>query len=450
MQLQFRIFGPALAAILVLVPSAKAQQQNLDRCNNPGGKLSSEQQIGACTALIKSGRITGKNLAVVYRNRGFAYAKSDDIDNALTDLDEAIKIDPKDHAAYFLRAQAHWSRGYSDRAHRDLAYLDLNEAIRFNPKFFDAYLLRGEYFAEEQKEGPALVDFNEALKLNPFAARALRMRGHAYYRAGQYARASLDYGKAIAVEPNDPENPRLHESIGFLHFFLGNFDISADELAKGRQKPPAEPALRWAFDRVPIWAFVARARHEARDPGRTPITSRSELEQRVGQLAKDGMYLKLAEMFLGRLSPDAAFAAARNDVERCDGNFFIGQWHVLRHEREQAVERLKSVLERCGIGNPAWRAGEMDLKRLGASAAIPAKIPATTVPSSIPGAKAPPNIPSATGQPPAAADCALAETHWKSVEALGVLVGYEDHLARFPNCAFATLAKAKIEALKRK
>ncbi len=49
----------------------------------------------------------------------------------------------------------------------------------------------------------------------------------------------------------------------------------------------------------------------------------------------------------------------------------------------------------------------------------------------------------------AVAGCAAAETHWKSAETLGILAGYEDHLARFPNCAFATLAKVKIEALKK-
>jgi tetratricopeptide (TPR) repeat protein len=50
---------------------------------------------------------------------------------------------------------------------------------------------------------------------------------------------------------------------------------------------------------------------------------------------------------------------------------------------------------------------------------------------------------------PPAADCARAETHWKSAESIGTLAAFEDHLARFPNCDFATLAKARIEALKK-
>jgi hypothetical protein len=44
--------------------------------------------------------------------------------------------------------------------------------------------------------------------------------------------------------------------------------------------------------------------------------------------------------------------------------------------------------------------------------------------------------------------CAAAAAHWKSVEAVNTLAMFEDHLRRFPNCAFAGLAQTKIEALK--
>jgi Caspase domain len=46
--------------------------------------------------------------------------------------------------------------------------------------------------------------------------------------------------------------------------------------------------------------------------------------------------------------------------------------------------------------------------------------------------------------------CAAAADHWRSAEAIGNLAAFEDHLARFPNCTFAYLAKARIENLKSK
>jgi hypothetical protein len=60
-----------------------------------------------------------------------------------------------------------------------------------------------------------------------------------------------------------------------------------------------------------------------------------------------------------------------------------------------------------------------------------------------PGAAAP-AAPAASRADP----CAAAEAHWRSVEAVNTIAMYEDHLRRFPGCAFASLAQAKIDALK--
>jgi hypothetical protein len=43
--------------------------------------------------------------------------------------------------------------------------------------------------------------------------------------------------------------------------------------------------------------------------------------------------------------------------------------------------------------------------------------------------------------------CAAASDHWKSTEAINTKAAYEDHLARFPTCSFASLARAKIASL---
>jgi hypothetical protein len=43
--------------------------------------------------------------------------------------------------------------------------------------------------------------------------------------------------------------------------------------------------------------------------------------------------------------------------------------------------------------------------------------------------------------------CAGAETHWQSVEKIDKLELYQDHLARFPTCNFAALAKERIKVL---
>ena len=58
--------------------------------------------------------------------------------------------------------------------------------------------------------------------------------------------------------------------------------------------------------------------------------------------------------------------------------------------------------------------------------------------------------PTAPQAAPKADPCAAAEAHWKAADGIGTLTAYEDHLSRFPNCIFATLAKARVESLKQK
>jgi hypothetical protein len=53
-------------------------------------------------------------------------------------------------------------------------------------------------------------------------------------------------------------------------------------------------------------------------------------------------------------------------------------------------------------------------------------------------------------QPAPADACASAEAHWKAADSIGTVAAFEDHIAKFPRCAFADLAKAKIDALKQK
>jgi len=46
--------------------------------------------------------------------------------------------------------------------------------------------------------------------------------------------------------------------------------------------------------------------------------------------------------------------------------------------------------------------------------------------------------------------CSAAEAHWKAADAIGTVTAYEDHIAKFPRCAFIDLAKARVDQFKQK
>jgi hypothetical protein len=51
--------------------------------------------IDGCTALIRSGKYSGRNLAIAYTNRGSSHDDKRDEDRAIADHDSATRIDPK-------------------------------------------------------------------------------------------------------------------------------------------------------------------------------------------------------------------------------------------------------------------------------------------------------------------------------------------------------------------
>src|SRR5262252_945743 len=84
--------GWAIAATLATAPVGA---DDADTC----AKASGDVAIAACTRVVALGRYSGNNLATLYSNRGVEYAKKGDLDRAIADEDQAIKLNPKDTSA---------------------------------------------------------------------------------------------------------------------------------------------------------------------------------------------------------------------------------------------------------------------------------------------------------------------------------------------------------------
>ena len=76
-------------------------------------------KIAACTAIIEAGEITGPNLAWVYSNRGLGYRRAGDLDQAMQDYNEAIRLRSDYADAYGNRAYAQDLLGKPEEAIAD-------------------------------------------------------------------------------------------------------------------------------------------------------------------------------------------------------------------------------------------------------------------------------------------------------------------------------------------
>src|SRR5947209_1222438 len=91
--------------LLIVIPLTGCayfrERSQKDACQlyDDSGKLrpstTPDRAISACTAIIRSGKETKRNLAAIFVNRAMAYKEARQYDRALQDYDQALAIDPK-------------------------------------------------------------------------------------------------------------------------------------------------------------------------------------------------------------------------------------------------------------------------------------------------------------------------------------------------------------------
>jgi tetratricopeptide (TPR) repeat protein len=141
--------------------------------------------------------------ANAYVSRGKAWERRGDHDRALADYDQAIRIDPGNSALFHERGRL-WQR----RGALDSALIDLDRAIRFS--FADAriYRERGLIWYEKRRYDRAMADLNRAIKLAPRYAEAYVSRSTVLHRKGDIRRAFADIGRAMRIDPDILDNVR--------------------------------------------------------------------------------------------------------------------------------------------------------------------------------------------------------------------------------------------------
>jgi tetratricopeptide (TPR) repeat protein len=132
----------------------------------------------------------------LYAARGNAWRAKKQYDRAIANYDEAIKLDPKEAITYSSRGNA-----WQDMREYDRAIADYGEAIKLDPKYTAAYTNRGNAWYGKQEYDLAAADYGEAIKLDPKYTAAYTNRGNAWYGKKDYDRAIADHGEAIRLDP---------------------------------------------------------------------------------------------------------------------------------------------------------------------------------------------------------------------------------------------------------
>jgi len=171
-----------LAAALGLAVAARAEggADEQRQCAATGG-VTLEQKLSACTAVISAGAEGPHDLAVAYNHRGDAYLNKRELDRAIADYDQAIRLDPKFVFPFNGRGLAYQGKGLFDRA-----VADFDQAIALDPDNAIPFNLRGNVYRAKGRYDRAIADFDRATRLNPAYAAAYFNRALAYQDKAQW------------------------------------------------------------------------------------------------------------------------------------------------------------------------------------------------------------------------------------------------------------------------
>ncbi len=92
----------------------------------------------------------------------------------------------------------------SAKGNLDAAVHDFSEAVRIDPKFSDGYSERGQVLFKMGETDRAIADYTTAIQRDPQNGIALRSRGMAYLYRGTPDLALKDLSRAIELADNDP------------------------------------------------------------------------------------------------------------------------------------------------------------------------------------------------------------------------------------------------------
>lgn len=245
----------AFVLMAALAPAFAASKGDHADCNSDDV----DRNIKGCTVIIDDKSESDTVRAIAYVARGLALHDKGDLDRAMSDLDNAIRLNPQDALAYS-------DRGIMWRERRDVdrAIADFTEAIRLNPQprsdlagpgHVNIYTNRGLAFQAKGDLDRAMADFDQAIRLDNNDVDAYYYRAQAHVALHQYEFAVGDLDLALQRDPNRVSARYLR---GVLRFDLY---VAVSDVVKQSDLDGAIADLSEVIRLDPkhVWAYRARA-----------------------------------------------------------------------------------------------------------------------------------------------------------------------------------------------
>jgi tetratricopeptide (TPR) repeat protein len=251
-----------------------------------------------------------------------------------------------------LAALIESGRKWSTKGDLEHAVRDFSEAIRLDPKYPDSYAERGQALFKMGETERAIADYSAAIQRDPEHGSALRARGMAYLYRGSPDLALADLSRAIGLAERDPSM------------------LAPIELFYARRSRASIYSSKQQYD-LEIGDCTALIESQARDPmvaealkqnygdvGGANVMAAIYRQRATAQIKRSNWDLAIADLTAAMpLSYDHGYAALMDRSKLHEG---LGQ-------RDEAIADLQSAL----AVRPGSEEVRLALRRLGALPKLP-------------------------------------------------------------------------------
>ena len=175
------------------------------------------------------------NLAEAWRKRANAQNRLKKTDEALADIQQALKLQPNGRESLYVLGEVQWQRGDPTAAVTALTSF-LEQADDWNSR-----IMRGAAYDRLGDKELALADFSAAIKLKPDDRRGYELRQSLHLSQGHWREQIADLD--ILIERFPAEN-KLLDARAIAWYQLGDFQRAADDYDKLIEREPLAAGYR--------------------------------------------------------------------------------------------------------------------------------------------------------------------------------------------------------------
>ena len=208
--------------MLELAIAKKDNKNIMDAYNNLGAMLVRQEKYDEALEDLDMAMKLRPGLIGLYFSRGVTYFLAQQFDKAVDDFDKYIKKEPKDPSAYLNRGAT-----YLFLTDTTKALADYNKAIsldRFDP---EGYIRRGRVHALRKDYKEAISDMDKAISLDTTNTFAYFNRALMYYDQSDYNSAMADLNRVLRDEPG---NALTLYNRSLISAQVGNFEDALEDM----------------------------------------------------------------------------------------------------------------------------------------------------------------------------------------------------------------------------